>query len=145
MGTRHPHHHHHHHNTTYRLRSHSLLALTDDHLLSAAGTSGSTDSSSRPGQTSPVGARDTPAVCTSRSVAKEAMVSVRDKPSESPWVKSVKKSGYVRPHINVKEQQVHFLCLVTKVNMLYCFLEETSSTNCCCSFVLVLVELQLFP
>lgn len=29
--------------------------------------------------------RDAPAVCTSRSVAKEAVVGFQDKPSESPW------------------------------------------------------------
>lgn len=34
----------------------------------------------------PIGARDAPAVRTSRSVAMEAVVGVRDKPSESPWI-----------------------------------------------------------
>lgn len=64
-----------------------VSALTAE---AAAGTSGSVGSSS--GSTSPVGAQDAPAVCTSRSVAKEAVVGFQGKPSESPWMRKQKSN-----------------------------------------------------
>lgn len=47
----------------------------------------------------PLELQDAPAVCTSRSVAMEAVVGVRDEPSESPWIEKIRLEsgcGFVR-------------------------------------------------